>query len=321
MRQPKGLILPAVILVGLGWILTLRSHRRPSQTGDPQATVKVSGAWALYPLVVRWAEEFQQQHPEVRVDVSAGGAGKGVTDALTGLVDIGMVSRQIAAEEVKRGGIGVPVAQDVVLAVVNAQNPVRSKLLSQGLKRQTLLELWITGQITTWGQVVGSPDRQQVHVYTRSDACGAAETWAQYLGQKQERLRGVAVYSDPGLAEAIRRDALGIGYCSLNYAFDMKTGRPLSGLQVVPLDVDGDGILEPGEKVHGSRQAVLAAVKAGRYPTPPARYLHFLTRGQPRGAVREFILWTLREGQQYAADVGYIPLPAAKVREALQKLR
>ena len=68
------------------------------------ATIRISGAWALYPLAVSWAGEYNKTHPAIRVDVSAGGAGKGMTDALTGLADLGMVSRAIAPRR-QRGAV------------------------------------------------------------------------------------------------------------------------------------------------------------------------------------------------------------------------
>ena len=33
---------------------------------DFEGTLAVSGAWAIYPLMVRWGEEFQELHPGVR---------------------------------------------------------------------------------------------------------------------------------------------------------------------------------------------------------------------------------------------------------------
>ena len=44
----------------------------------------MSGAWALYPMAVTWSEEFRKIHPGVQIDISAGGAGKGMADCLTG---------------------------------------------------------------------------------------------------------------------------------------------------------------------------------------------------------------------------------------------
>ena len=65
--------------------------------------ISLSGAWALYPMAIKWAEEFQKIHPEVKIDIGAGGAGKGMADALAKVVDLGMVSRDIYPEEIKKG--------------------------------------------------------------------------------------------------------------------------------------------------------------------------------------------------------------------------
>ena len=62
-------------------------------------TIAVSGAFALYPMMTVWADEFQKLHPDVQFDVQGGGAGKGMTDTIAGAVDIGMISRSIKPEE------------------------------------------------------------------------------------------------------------------------------------------------------------------------------------------------------------------------------
>src|SRR5512143_3046555 len=63
--------------------------------GDLQGTITISGAFALYPMMTVWADEFTKLHPGVQFDVQGGGAGKGMTDTLAGAVDIGMISRSI----------------------------------------------------------------------------------------------------------------------------------------------------------------------------------------------------------------------------------
>ena len=65
-------------------------------------SITISGAWAIYPTVVAWAEAFQKKYPGVRIDVSAGGAGKGAADAIVGLADIGMVSRDPDPAELQK---------------------------------------------------------------------------------------------------------------------------------------------------------------------------------------------------------------------------
>ncbi len=289
--------------------------------GEIQGIVKVSGAWAIYPMMVKWGEEFRRIHPKVRIDISAGGAGKGMADALAGLVDLGMVSREITPEEIKRGAFYIPVVKDAVFPTMNDRNPVlRNGLMEKGIKKKAFIDLWIEGKDLTWGSIAAIPSKDKVHVYTRSDSCGAAETWAQYLGQKnQEDLKGIGVYGDPGLAEAVRKDPLGMGYNNLGYAYDFKTGLPLQGLRIVPIDVNQNGKIDPEEELKTKRQA-LHAVANGFYPSPPARMLYLATKESYKGLARVFIQWILTDGQKYVEEIGYIKLNQSQANDALRKV-
>jgi phosphate transport system substrate-binding protein len=287
---------------------------------DLQGTITVSGAWALYPLMVRWGEEFQTLHPDVRFDISAGGAGKGMADALSDAVDIGMVSREIYPDEVDKGAFWVSVTKDAVFPTVSEGNPVWEDLRRQGIDRETFVGIYITGEVTTWGQVVGRPEvTDPIHIFTRSDACGAAATWAEYLGGMQEDLSGIGVYGDPGLLDAVVKDPSGIGFNNLNYAFDMDTGEPLAGVRVVPVDVNGNGAADPGE-VYDTKAQAVSAVADGDYPSPPARDLNLVTRGKPEGLTKAFILWVLTDGQSFVDEVGYISLAPEKLGVERAKL-
>ena len=72
----------------------------PQTGGALKGNISISGAFAIYPLMTRWAEEFQRINPGVRFDISSGGAGKGMEDVLAGNVDIGMISREITPARV-----------------------------------------------------------------------------------------------------------------------------------------------------------------------------------------------------------------------------
>jgi phosphate transport system substrate-binding protein len=285
-----------------------------------EGTVTISGAWALYPLMVRWAEAFQALHPDVRFDISAGGAGKGMADALAGAVDMGMVSRAIYPEEIDKGAFWVSVTKDAVFPTVSDQNPVWADLYRSGLDREALTGIFVTGEITTWGQAVGRPEvTDAIHVFTRSDACGAAATWAEFLGVAQEDLLGVAVYGDPGLLDAVIKDPLGIGFNNLNYAYDMDSGAPVPGARVVPVDADGNGRADAGE-VYDTKDQAVEGVGLGVYPSPPARDLNLVTPGKPSGLPAAFLRWILTDGQAYVDEAGYIALPASQLASELEKL-
>jgi phosphate transport system substrate-binding protein len=299
--------------------------QKDEKTGPSAArlkgTVRVSGAWALYPMMVKWAEEFNKTYPDVRIDVSAGGAGKGAADALAGLTDIGMVSRDIKQEEIRQGGFFIPVVKDAVFPTMNADNPAAKEILTKtGVKKNQLVNLWIKSQASTWGDLSGTSSKDKIQVYTRSDSCGAAETWAAYLGGKnQEDLKGIGVYGDPGVADAVRKDLLSIGYNNLNYAYDAKTGLPIKGLGVPPIDVNENGKVDPEEDL-STKEKAIKAVMNGAYPSPPARALNLITKERFKEPAKTFVKWILTEGQKYVDEVGYIRLQDAQIKEMLKKI-
>jgi len=284
--------------------------------------ISISGAWALYPMAVKWQEEFQKIHPGVRIDVQAGGAGKGIVDVLAGMVDFGMVSRDVHPEEVAKGALAIAVTKDGVVATISDKNPFLNDLLKKGISRALFIDIWITAKINTWSQALGTNEKGAVHVFTRSDACGAAETWAAYLGKRQEDLGGVGVYGDPGLADAIRRDPLGIGYNNINFAYDAKTLKPVRGIAIVPIDLDGNGKIDDREKIYATRDDITGAIARNVYPSPPARDLSLVAKGKPANpAAVEFLRWVLTSGQKYVPETGYIPLSKEKLSEGLNRLK
>ena len=291
--------------------------------GSPElsGTVAISGAFALYPMMELWTSEFNKLHPDVRFDLSAGGAGKGLADAVGGAVDIGMVSRDISPEEEAQGAYWVGVTKDAVFPTVNAENPVLAQLLKQGVKKEIFEGIYITGEITTWGQVIGDPSiTDAIHVFTRSDAAGAPEVWAKYLGMKQEDLLGIGISGDPGLLEAVAQDPLGIGFNNLGYAYDNASGLPVAGTTTIPIDVNGNGQADADELLETKQEAV-EAVATGKYPSPPARILNLVTKGKPTGIVQTFIEWIVTDGQQFVGEAGYVQLTQDQLDAALQKIR
>ncbi len=285
--------------------------------------ITLSGAFALYPLVVKWAAEFKKLHPEVKIDVSAGGAGKGITDALAGVVDFGMVSREIRPEEVQKGVWAFGVAKDAVLPTINSKNPKLKELLAKGISQATATRVFVSGELKTWGEVLGNATKIPIHLYNRSDACGAGEIWAKYLGgKKQEDLLGTAVFGDPGVASAVQKDPLAFGSNNISYAYDQKAKHLNPGIQVLPLDVNNNGKIDAAENFYSTSTQLIKAIAEGKYPSPPARDLFLVSHGKPtRPEVVAFLQFVLTQGQQYVVPNGYINLPNEKIKAGIKKLK
>lgn len=322
MKKLVNIILPFVVaaatLVSCGGS---SSNNKVENDGKLKGELSLSGAFALYPLAVVWAEEFQKLNPDVKVDVSAGGAGKGMTDVLAGVVDFGMVSREVYPQEQEKGAVGFPSAKDAVVPTINANNPALDKILAHGITKEIAHKIWIDGNVKTWGDVLGTDDQTPIHVYTRSDACGAAETFANWFGAKQEDLGGTAVFGDPGLAAAIQKDIYGIGFNNIGYAYDNDSHKLNADLQIFPVDVDGNGSISDDEQFYDLKDNVTKAIAEGKYPSPPARDLYLVTKGVPTDPiVIAFLKYVLTDGQKKNEPVGYIEITQEKIYKALNLL-
>lgn len=318
MKYILYLLLLAVIVTGCS---EKRKQVQENSHDKLSGAIQLSGAFALYPVVIRWAEEFKKIHPNVQIDISGGGAGKGITDVLTGMVDIGMSSRDLQPEELERGAYPFTVLRDAVVIITNAHNPQLTLLRQRGLKKSVAINLW-NDKINTWGQVLGTNSSIPVHVYTRSDACGAGETFAGWIDMKQEDLGGTAVYGDPGIASAIQRDKVGIGYSNLGYVYDLTNKHPQPDLAVVPLDLNNDGKITQDESFYGTITQIGDAIRAGKYPSPPARDLFLITKGKPTNPlVIEFLKYIYAKGQIVAGEAGYVPLSKDILNKQKEKLK
>lgn len=323
----KRILLTVLIFGMYGLCLFLpscNSTGNSSKNGDQlKGKITISGAFALYPLTVKWGQEFQKIHPDVTINISAGGAGKGMADALTKMADLGMYSKEVSPEERAKGAWYIAVAKDAVLPTINSANPVIKELKANGLTKQKFFDIFISGKITTWGEATGGSSKLRLEPFTRSDACGAAEMWAKFLkGMKQEDIQGIGMNGDPGVADGIRKNINGIGYNNLNFVYDMNTRKPYQGIDVVPIDLNGNGKIDPEENFYGSLDQVMTAIRNGVYPSPPARDLYFVSGGKPTNkAALAFLKWILTDGQKYLAEAGYVPVSPDKLNAGLEKLK
>jgi phosphate transport system substrate-binding protein len=324
MKLILSVVLVAAFMILIGSSSCNQSGKNPvgSNTDTLKGKITLSGAFALYPLVVKWAEEFQKLHPHVTVNVSAGGAGKGMTDALSKMVDLGMYSKSVSPEEQAKGAWWIAVAKDAVLPTINAHNPVLADLKKKGLPMQKFFDIFISGKIKTWGQAVGNNSKVELQVFTRSDACGAADMWAKYLnGKKQEDIIGLGVNGDPGVADAVRRTPEGIGFNNLGFVYEMQTRKIYAGLEIIPIDLNGNGILDPDESFYETMDQVMKAINDGKYPSPPARDLYLVSGGKPSDKlVRTFLKWIMSDGQKFVTEAGYVMIKPKQITDELQKL-
>jgi phosphate transport system substrate-binding protein len=293
-----------------------QSQKNPKQ-------INFSGAYALYPLNLKWTEEYKKSHPDLIFNVQPGGAGKGLTDVLSDNADVGMFSREISDNELNKGVWYIALAKDAVFPTISAKNPYIDSLKKRGLTQAELENIFVNEKPATWEELLGIKNnkRTKIDVYERSDASGAAESWAAFFKTHQDNLRGIAMLGDPGIAHAVKKDANGIGFNNTQYIFDLQTGNKIDGIEILPFDVNGNGKIDSIENFYTNLNTVTQAVLDGNYPSPPVRDLYFVCKQKPTSQITlEYFKWILTGGQQYVQAAGYIPLPDSVLKEQLKKL-
>ncbi len=255
-------------------------------------TIENKGSDTLVNLALAWAEEYMHLHPEVRISVTGGGSGTGITALINGTAHIANASRELKPEEIAAAQsygftpVEHVVARDAIAVVVHPSNPV------QGLTLQQLSAIY-TGQIINWRQV-GGEDRPIV-LLSRESNSGTYVYFLENvvrLGQKSDRLFSpdtLLMPSSEGISAEVRQNPNAIGYDGLGYV------TPDQKVLAVARDAAGPYVLPSVETVND-----------GSYPI--SRPLYMVTAGQPTGAIKSYLDWILGEGQALVSELGFVPL-------------
>jgi phosphate transport system substrate-binding protein len=183
-----------------------------------------AGSTTLQPLAAELGEGFQEENPQVTLDIAAGGSTVGIQAVHDGTVDIGMASRSLSDEEAQDIEVH-QVASDVISIVVHPDNPVSSITLEE-------LAAVYRGEITNWSELGGN-DREIVPVI-REETSGTRGAFDKLVLDKEapqgENLTTAVTAGDVSAIVAENRAA--IGYTSFGYLDD--TTKVLGVNDVLP---------------------------------------------------------------------------------------
>lgn len=271
-RRPArpGALIPVAALVVVGSMLLVGGGC--SRRSRPALTI--AGSTSVQPFAEQWAETYRAKNPELEIQVQGGGSTAGVQATITGAAQIGTCSRELSPSEAAQVK-AIVVARDGLTMIVHPSNPVADLSLEQ-------IRKIYAGEVASWTEL-GGPDRK-ITVVTRENGSGARGAFEE-LAMKGSRILASALVQDSqgAVRQMVSTDPAAIGYVS----------HGVIDASVKALKVGG---VEPSE----------ATVLAGQYPL--VRPFHFLTRGEPEGAVKAFIDWVLGpEGQALVVKEGLFP--------------
>jgi len=108
-------------------------------------TLKVGGSTSVDPLMQAMSQAYRAHNPNIVIEISGGGSGTGISEATSGIIDIGMSSRSLRDNE-KEALRDINIALDGVAVIVNPANPATGMTIDQ------VREIF-TGEVNRWNQV------------------------------------------------------------------------------------------------------------------------------------------------------------------------
>ncbi len=247
----------------------------PTNPSELSGTITEAGSTTVQPVAESIAAAFMSKYPGVKVVIQGGGSGVGVKSAAEGTVDIGAASRELTPEEATKVTPHV-LAKDGIAIVAHKSQTVSN------LTKAQVADIF-TGKITKWSQI-GGPDKT-IHVIAREEGSGTRAAFEEMVLPKGAVITSNAILqpSNGALRTAVAGDPDAIGFLSFGYLDDTVKAFSIDG---IPATVEN--------------------AKKGTYPI--VRPLLFLTKGEPKGIVKEFINFCLGPAGQEIVAKDYIPV-------------
>lgn len=271
------------------------SPSNPSEDQHKSAYIENKGSDTIVNLALAWAEAYQKIQPSVRISVTGGGSGTGITALINKTVDIANASRQIKPEELAEAeAVGLHpqefiIARDAIAVIVNRENPVDHLTLDQ-------LSKIYRGEINNWSEV-GGEDRVIVRL-SRETNSGTHVYFLESVirkGSKEDKTIFSAdtllLPSSEGIISEVRDNPNAIGYDGLGYVTD----------EVKILGISSDAtpenyVIPSAETVTDNSYLI-------------SRDLYMYTQNVPTGAIKEYLDWIFSpEAQAIVKELGFVPI-------------
>ena len=301
-------------------------------------TIQIDGAGATfpYPIYSKWFSEYNKLHPNVQINYQSIGSGGGIRQLSNQTVFFGATDGPMTPDQQLAAPGRVLHFPTVLGAVVPIYNlsEIGSDLKFSG---ETLAGIFL-GKITRWNDPALTKDNPgvtlpdaEITVVHRSDGSGTSYIWCDYLAKVSpdyKKTVGVATSvnwpvglggkGNEGVAGLVKQSPGSLGYVELIYA----SHNQISYGAVKNLE---------GEFVKASVETVTAAASSaaskmpadfrvsitnapGKGVYPVSSFTWLLLYENPKDKERsrvmvDFMKWALADGQKFAPELGYAPLP------------
>ena len=320
-----------------------------SKSGPNNGSVSLQGAGASFPnpLYQKWMSEYGKVKPNVKLDYQSIGSGGGIKQLKEQTVDFGASDAPMKDEDLKSAPgeiLHIPTVLGAVVITYNLEG------VSQPLRfsPEVIADIFL-GKIKKWndpkiaadnpGVTLPSSDITVVH---RSDSSGTSAVFTDYLSKvSAEWKEKVGAGTSPswpvghggkgneGVTGQIKQTPNTVGYVELAYAVQNKLPvaqiKNASGNFITP-SIDAVTSAASGSLAttpEDLRVSITNAAGADAYPISSYTYIlvYKAQKDAAKGkALVDFLWWGIHDGEGFAKDLQYAPLPADIVKRAEAKI-
>ena len=226
-RKKIKLLAGAMIIAMIGAVFTGCGNN--STSNDGTVTITVSGSTSVGPLMEKIAEKYEEENSNISIEINQTGSSAGIKDAMDGISQIGMSSRNLKDEEAAKVKATV-LAYDGVAVITNTGNSVKELTIGQ-------IRDIFTGKITNWSEVGGS--NAPIVVVSREAGSGTRTAFEEGVEYSEEELVKDAIISkgNGDVKTTVSTNENAIGFVSFEYVDDAISSINVNGIEPTAANV------------------------------------------------------------------------------------
>ncbi len=325
---------------------TATDDKAAAPAADAKIQINGAGATFPYPIYSKWFDEYHKKNGSIEINYQSIGSGGGIRQVSNETVFFGATDGPMTDEQLKAApgvilhfpmvlGADVPVYNLAGVAELKFTGPLLADIFLGKVKK------WNDPAIAKVNPGVALPNTE-ITVVHRSDGSGTTYIWADYLSKVSPEWKekvgvstalnwpvGVGGKGNEGVAGLVSQTPGSIGYVELLFA--LQNAISFGSVQ----NANGEFVKASAESVTAAaaasagtmpadfRVSITNAAGAGAYPVSSFTWLLLYEDPKDKAqskAMVDFVKWALTDGQQFASQLGYAPLPADVVKQELAVL-
>ncbi len=258
----------------------------------------------LYNLTRKWTSEYMEANPTIKINVIKEMNPFEVTNNVKGIFitdDEMLVIRNQKA-------FNMIVGRDIIVPVMNKQNPSREMIIHDGITSQYLERVAKNGQ------------KEFVKSYVANDST-VIKGVGKFINSNDLKAKGIETANEEEIIAAVSKEAGAIGFIRLNRVIAQDGQNLPENIEFVPIDKNGNGKIDYMEEIYDNPQSFKRGVWIGKYPKSLSAKIYALSAERPaEEAETSFLNWILNDGQQFLNNFGYSDLVLNERQAQLAKI-